>query len=298
MKSGWVRNWRKMERWGWYKNANAYRVFMRLIAEANYQESHLEGHLIKIGDVATSKKALSLALGIPEGQVRTALTNLTKTGDISQNSTNHFTIITVCNYEKYNSYEKEEQQPDVKPITTRQQPDDNPITDGLQTDDNPISTSKKGRKKEGKNEEFKNEENTKRARALEPIISEIISDLNLVLGTEYRASSKATQKLINARISDGFGFEDFQTVHRNKFEDWAGKPDMVKYLRPETLYSNKFEGYLNQIGLNYQKMQEQRIRNHASKRTLTAREELDLIYKQQDEMEENAKGEKLLRIVS
>ena len=40
--------------------------------------------------------------------------------------------------------------------------------------------------------------------------------------------------------------DDFKRVIDNKVNDWIDNPDMCKYLRPETLFSNKFEGYLNE----------------------------------------------------
>lgn len=78
------------------------------------------------------------------------------------------------------------------------------------------------------------------------IIVEILDDLNKLLGTNYKTSSIKTKTLINARLKEGFSVEDFKTVHRKKIAEWEKNPDMAKYLRPETLYGNKFESYLNQ----------------------------------------------------
>ena len=44
-----------------------------------------------------------------------------------------------------------------------------------------------------------------------------------------------------------FSVQDFFTVHEKKVREWKDDSEMSMYLRPETLYSNKFEGYLNQI---------------------------------------------------
>ena len=60
----------------------------------------------------------------------------------------------------------------------------------------------------------------------------------------YRASSAATQKHINARLAEGYTLEDFFTVIDKKCAEWKGT-DMEKYLRPETLFGSKFENYLN-----------------------------------------------------
>ena len=50
-----------------------------------------------------------------------------------------------------------------------------------------------------------------------------------------------------ARLNEGYKLEDFILVNQKKCKQWIDDPEMAQYLRPETLYSNKFEGYLNQI---------------------------------------------------
>ena len=78
------------------------------------------------------------------------------------------------------------------------------------------------------------------------VIKDVIEDLNSVLNTKFRYSSNKTKELIMSRLKEGFSLEDFKTVHRKKFKEWQSDEKMVKFLRPETLYSNKFEGYLQQ----------------------------------------------------
>lgn len=77
-------------------------------------------------------------------------------------------------------------------------------------------------------------------------IKEIIDDLNTVLSTSFKSTSRKTRELIKARMAERYTVEDFKTVHRKKAYEWQHDNKMVKFLRPETLYSNKFEGYLNQ----------------------------------------------------
>lgn len=75
-------------------------------------------------------------------------------------------------------------------------------------------------------------------------VRRICEILNAKAGTNYRPSTAATQKHINARLSEGFTVDDFQTVIDKKCAEWLGT-DMEKYLRPETLFGSKFESYLN-----------------------------------------------------
>ena len=77
-------------------------------------------------------------------------------------------------------------------------------------------------------------------------IKNIIEYLNAKLGARYSYKTKKTQDIIKARFNeiDGLTVEDFYSVIDKKYAEWSGT-DMEKYLRPETLFGNKFEGYLN-----------------------------------------------------
>ena len=91
---------------------------------------------------------------------------------------------------------------------------------------------------------------------------EIVDYLNQKANTKYRSSGSKTKSLIKARINEGFSLDDFKTVIEKKAKEWSGTT-MEKYLRPETLFGTKFEGYLNekqsanqrQIGYGKQKHQ-------------------------------------------
>jgi uncharacterized phage protein (TIGR02220 family) len=72
----------------------------------------------------------------------------------------------------------------------------------------------------------------------------IVDYLNEKAGTKYKATTPKTQAAINARLSEGFTVDDFQRVVDNKCAEWLGT-EWEKYLRPETLFGTKFEGYLN-----------------------------------------------------
>lgn len=74
---------------------------------------------------------------------------------------------------------------------------------------------------------------------------QIVDYLNKKAGTHYKATSKATQKLIKARWHEGFTFEDFKKVIDNQALSWQGT-EWWAYMRPSTLFNaSKFEGYLN-----------------------------------------------------
>ena len=76
------------------------------------------------------------------------------------------------------------------------------------------------------------------------LYSEIINYLNKKANTGYKPNSKNTARHINARLEEGYTVEDFKCVIDKKCAEWKNT-EMEQYLRPETLFGTKFEGYLN-----------------------------------------------------
>lgn len=77
-----------------------------------------------------------------------------------------------------------------------------------------------------------------------PVVSEIVSYLNQAVGTSFKPTTKNTQTLIRARLKEGFTLDDFKTVIDHKTGEWLNNSEMSGYLRPQTLFSPKFESYL------------------------------------------------------
>lgn len=80
---------------------------------------------------------------------------------------------------------------------------------------------------------------------IDNIYTRVVTHLNEKAGTKYRASGAKTQKVIHARLAEGYILEDFVTVIDKKCAEWLGT-EWEKFLRPETLFGPKFESYLNQ----------------------------------------------------
>ncbi|MDG0821121.1 conserved phage C-terminal domain-containing protein [Staphylococcus equorum] len=73
----------------------------------------------------------------------------------------------------------------------------------------------------------------------------IIEYLNEKTGKHYKHTTNKTKSFIEARWKEDFREEDFKKVIDIKVQEWKGT-DQDKYLRPETLFGTKFEGYRNQ----------------------------------------------------
>ncbi len=78
----------------------------------------------------------------------------------------------------------------------------------------------------------------------EMLIDKIIDYLNKMAGSRFSKKTKSTRSKIRSRLREGFTAYDFKEVIDKKCNDWKGT-DFEQYLRPETLFGNKFEGYLN-----------------------------------------------------
>lgn len=76
--------------------------------------------------------------------------------------------------------------------------------------------------------------------------AEIVDYLNKKTNSKYRSSTSATRTLIKTRFKEGYSLSDFKQVIDTKTNDWLFKSDMSKFLRPQTLFGPKFEGYLNE----------------------------------------------------
>lgn len=76
-------------------------------------------------------------------------------------------------------------------------------------------------------------------------VEEVVNYLNEKTGSKYRPKTEATATHIRARLKEGFSVDDCKTVIDNMTAEWGDDDKMAAYLRPQTLFSGKFESYLN-----------------------------------------------------
>ncbi len=77
-------------------------------------------------------------------------------------------------------------------------------------------------------------------------VSDIINYLNEKMGSSFKSSTQTTIQHIRARYNEGYRIDDFKKVIDIKYDKWHDNPNMVDYLRPQTLFGTKFESYLNE----------------------------------------------------
>ena len=90
------------------------------------------------------------------------------------------------------------------------------------------------------------EENDEKTKEKTEVYKNIIAYLNEKAGTRYKHTTGKTRDCIHARLKEGFTLDDFKTVIDKKCVDWLGAEKMERFIRPETLFGPKFEGYLNE----------------------------------------------------
>ena len=110
MIQGFLRISRNIVDWDWYTDANTFRVFMHLLFTANYKDSNYKGVEVKRGQVVTSRMEIAKALRMSEQNVRTSLSHLKSTSEITSKSTNKLTIITICKYDSWQDFTSESNQ--------------------------------------------------------------------------------------------------------------------------------------------------------------------------------------------
>lgn len=129
---GWIKLHRKLLEWEWYRDNNVKIVFLHLLLIANHTEQKWQGRTISRGQKITSIEHLAKETNLSVMQVRTALKKLKSTNEITIETTNKNTLITI---EKYNDYQvvneennKENNEQDNKRITNKQQTNNKQIT--------------------------------------------------------------------------------------------------------------------------------------------------------------------------
>lgn len=135
---GYTKFYRSIVNWRWYKNPNTFRLFFHLIITANFEQGCFEGRTVNRGQRIVSIQKLSEELRISNQSIRTAIQHLKSTGEITIETTSKYSIITVKNYDSYQSL--------TNPSTINQQTTNKQLTNDQQQ-------YKKNKKKKNNNEE-------------------------------------------------------------------------------------------------------------------------------------------------
>lgn len=181
--SGYVKLHRSLKEWEWYSDEAATRLFIHLLIEVNWKPGRWRGVDIPAGSMVTSLEKMAASLCWDRSKLRRTLDKLKSTGEVNIKTTNHWTLVTVGNWAKYQEDDKQTDQP------KRQQ-----TTDHRPTTDRPPNTIEEG-KKERREEES--------AQAHQPIKS--VDDF------KARCSEVIAENPDRLAVSERKGFFDYWT---------------------------------------------------------------------------------------
>jgi len=99
--NGWVKFHRKITDWGWYDDANTFRLFFHLIVTANHDNRVWMGTEVNRGSLVTSYPHLAEKLKLTVQNIRTSIFKLKSTGEITVKTTNKFSVVSINNYDAY-----------------------------------------------------------------------------------------------------------------------------------------------------------------------------------------------------
>ena len=125
---GWIKINRSLLDWEWFGNAEMIQLLVYLIFKANIEDKKWQGIIVKRGQLVTSVATISADLGLTSQKVRTCLDRLRQSETISIKTTNRFSLITICNYVRYQDFSDLAQQTNNKQITNKQQTNNKQIT--------------------------------------------------------------------------------------------------------------------------------------------------------------------------
>jgi len=99
---------RSMLTWEWYQDEHTKSLFLHCLLKANWRDEKWKGKLIKRGQFPTSYNSLHNDLGITVNEVRNAISHLKSTNEITIKSHGKYSVITVVNYNLYQTDNKHE----------------------------------------------------------------------------------------------------------------------------------------------------------------------------------------------
>jgi len=163
MRNGWIKLHRSLLDWEWYDDINAKILFLHCVLKANHSDKKWRGVTIKRGQFYTSLDTLSKELGLSVQKIRTAISKLESTGEITSKQHAKARMVTVINYDQHQADNKEitrNQQGSNKEVTTTKKNKNkkkekntkdvtNPASDNAD-DLEPHYVTRKGRKLTGK----------------------------------------------------------------------------------------------------------------------------------------------------
>ena len=238
--SGYISIHRKLRDHWLYKENRVFSKFeawVDILYEVNHKDNKFlfDGVLIEVkrGSTITSLRKLSDNWKWSVTKVNNFLKMLENDEMLVVKKDTKKTLLTVIKYDFYQSEKWKKEQQSNTEKTVEEHSNNTEVTQ-KETNNNELIMS---------NNELIMNNNVKKDNIP---FAEIINHLNEKTKKSYKHNTDKTKSLITARFNEGYKLEDFKKVIDIKCSAWLKDEKMNIYLRPETLFSNKFEGYLNE----------------------------------------------------
>lgn len=93
--------YRKILEWEWYSDINTCRLFIHMLLKANWKEAKFKGTTVPRGSFVSSLDKLSEDTKLTKREIRTAISHLKMTGELTVKTTNKYSVFIVNNYNLY-----------------------------------------------------------------------------------------------------------------------------------------------------------------------------------------------------
>lgn len=101
MNESFIKLHRKFLNWEWYDNINVKVLFIHLLLTAQYEPFRYRGEEYPAGSLITGRQKLAKELYLTEQQIRTALTKLKSTNEITIKPYSQYSVIVINNWKNY-----------------------------------------------------------------------------------------------------------------------------------------------------------------------------------------------------
>lgn len=141
--NGWIKIHRKLINWEWYADSKMVHLFLHFLLSANHVDGNYRGIPIKRGQLITGLNKITEATGISAQSIRTCINRLKSTNEIQVQSTNKYSIITICNYDDYQLNDFDANKQTTSKLTNEQQTNNKQSTTNNNTNNNKNEENKK-----------------------------------------------------------------------------------------------------------------------------------------------------------
>ena len=249
MNDSWISLHRKIIEWEWYGDSNTFRLFLHLLLMANHSDKKWKGIIIKRGQRVTSLKSLSKEINISKQSVRTSLNKLESTQEITIVPTHRNSIISVCNYNTYQSGKVPANTVPTQSSTQSSTQSDNTLSSCNDATykskkrstntviNTPINTKQQCNKEKNKQKDKSLKSKTKKSKYYATKLGEIIKTSKRI---------KITSQKINSWNDDFRKLHEIDGIERSRMKAaliWYGKNiggQYIPVIESGTSFRNKF----------------------------------------------------------